>query len=687
MMDGKSDAGANFERDVARFIIEKTDRSIFLTGKAGTGKTTFLKDIVRHTKKKCIVLAPTGIAAVNAGAMTIHSFFQFGLGAFIPGVAEPQSGFRINKSKLELIRKLELLIIDEVSMVRADLMDHMDASLRRIRKSREPFGGVQLFMIGDLYQLPPVAHGMENELLKQYYKTLFFFSSMALKSMQYCCIELKTVYRQSDSGFIGILNRAREGCLTEQDIDALNARCIPGFSPSQEDGYVRLMTHNRQVDSINDAEMARLGGETYFFYAAVSGAYPQEAFPVASELILRKGAQVMFVKNDSEHRFVNGTLGEVTGFGKNHVSVRLAGSGKTIDVEPMSWQSIRYQFDEETNAINARQTGQFTQYPLKLAWAITIHKSQGLTFDKAVIDISGAFSPGQAYVALSRCRTLEGVVFLSPVSQYMFMKDVAVDGYMKCMARDVGELAEEVGYEPFEYEPDETDTDVVEEAESRMAKCRSLPAEVMDMALAKALREWRYRRACEMDKPAFVVFSNAALNGIATMRPETCAELLKVPGIGPAKVEAYGADILRIVEENLRDDVVNEDCGVLREKVSAGEEKTAPKKAKPEFYDDDGNKLDSCGYTFYLYVKGLTVEEIAEARNLAPVTIENHLAGYVASGDLDVHEFVDGDTLAKIDEYCEAHPDETFLKPVYEHFNAEIPYSLIRFAMAAIKHR
>lgn len=470
-------------------------------------------------------------------------------------------------------------------------------------------------------------------------------------------------------------------------MEALNARYIPDFSPLPEEGYVRLMTHNRQVDSINDAEMARLGGETYFFYAAVSGAYPQEAFPVASELILKKGAQVMFVKNDSGHRFVNGTLGEVTGFGKNHISVRLAGSGQTIDVEPMSWQSVRYQFDEETNEINTRQTGQFTQYPLKLAWAITIHKSQGLTFDNAVIDISGAFSPGQAYVALSRCRTLEGVVFLSPVSQYMFMKDVAVDEYMKYMTRDIGDLAMEVGYEPFEYGMDETDTEVVEEAEPRLAKCRSLPAEVMDTALAKELREWRYRRACEMGKPAFVVFSNAALNGIATLRPETRAELLKVSGIGPAKVEAYGADILRIVAENLRDDVVNADLGVDLAETSAVKGKTVPKKAKSELYDDDGNQLDSYGYTFYLYGKGLTVEEIAEARNLAPVTIENHLARYVASGDLDVHEFVDGDTLAKIDEYCVAHPDETFLKPVYEHFNAEIPYSLIRFAMAAIKHR
>lgn len=664
MMDGKYDTGGNFERDVARFIIEKTDRSLFLTGKAGTGKTTFLKDVVRYTKKKCIVLAPTGIAAVNAGAMTIHSFFQFGLGAFIPGVAEPQSGFRINKSKLELIRNLELLIIDEVSMVRADLMDHIDASLRRIRRNSSPFGGVQLLMIGDLYQLPPVAHGMENEMLKQYYRTLFFFSSVALKSMRYCCIELKTVYRQSDSNFIGILNRAREGCLTWQDMRALNARYIPGFSPSPDDGYIRLMTHNRQVDSINAAEMARLGGEMYSFSAKVSGAYPQEAFPVASELTLKKGAQVMFVKNDSEHRFVNGTLGEVIGFGNEHVTVRIAGSGKTIEVEPMSWQSIRYQFDEETNEINSKQTGQFTQYPLKLAWGITIHKSQGLTFDKAVIDISGAFSPGQAYVALSRCRTLDGIVFVSPVSQHVFVKDVAVDEYMKYMARNLEELAAEVGYEYFEYEANESS--VADESELRWPKkAVAVSTEVMDTALARELREWRYGKACEMGKPAFVIFGNSALNGIASLCPVTHAELLKVPGVGPAKVEAYGQDILRIVSGHLKDDGVKFKASAGgKEDVSVIKEKAVPEKAKSELYDDDGNKLDSCGYTFYLYEKGLTADEIAEARNLSPVTIEGHLARYVASGDIDVHEFVDGDMLAKIDKYCMEHPDETHLKPI-----------------------
>lgn len=558
----------NFELNVARFIVEKTDMSLFLTGKAGTGKTTFLRDVVRHTKKKCIVLAPTGIAAVNAGAMTIHSFFQFGLGPFVKGVIEPKSDYRIQKSKLELIRNLQLLIIDEVSMVRADLMDHIDVELRRIRRNSKPFGGVQLLMIGDLQQLPPIAHGGEDELLRQYYKTLYFFSSAALKSMKYSCIELKTVYRQTDGHFINILNHARECTLTNQDIIDLNTRYIPDFSPRPEDGYIRLMTHNRQVDYINAAEMAKLDSHPFTFEAAVTGTFPEESYPTANSLTLKKGAQVMFIKNDPERRFINGTLGEVRSIDKNCIAVRLAESGKTIEVEPMEWQNIRYQFDEETKEISSKQIGRFKQYPLKAAWAITVHKSQGLTFDKAIIDVHAAFSPGQAYVALSRCRTLEGLVLSSPVSASVFMKDKAVDAYMNYIYCPVQDLAFSSCYEYFEYEKKPESEAVGSEekvnakkvnaerinTEKSDAEKPAVPAKIPDTALARELRSWRYERANEIDKPAFVVFSNAALAGIAHLRPTTLTELLKVPGVGPAKVNAYGEEIIGIVRSHLDDD-------------------------------------------------------------------------------------------------------------------------------------
>lgn len=573
----------NFELDVARFIVEKTDMSLFLTGKAGTGKTTFLREVVRYTKKKCIVLAPTGIAAVNAGAMTIHSFFQFGLGPFVQGVIEPKSDFRINKSKLELIRHLQLLIIDEVSMVRADLMDHIDVELRRIRRNSKPFGGVQLLMIGDLQQLPPIAHGGEDELLRQYYKTLYFFSSAALKSMKYSCIELKNVYRQTDRHFIDILNHARNCTLTSQDISDLNARYIPGFSPKPEDGYIRLMTHNRQVDYVNETEMEKLDSKPYTFVAAVTGTFPEESYPTADSLTLKKGAQVMFIKNDPDRRFINGTLGEVKSIDKNSIAVRLAESGTIIDVEPVEWQNIRYQFDEESKEISSKQIGRFKQYPLKAAWAITVHKSQGLTFDKAIIDVHAAFSPGQAYVALSRCRTLDGLVLSSPVSASVFMRDNAVDAYMNYISRPVEELAFSSCYEYFEYE-----------------------------------------------------------------------KKLEQEEVAPVK------------------------------KVKVNQEK--PKKVnKEEPRDDTGKKLNTSEYSYWLYNQGNTVEQIAEKRKLNPVTIEGHLARYVASGDIDVHEFVDGDTLQKVEAYCMEHPEEKALKPIFEHFDAKISYGVLRMAIAAIR--
>lgn len=692
----------NFELNVARFIVEKTDMSLFLTGKAGTGKTTFLRDVVRHTKKKCIVLAPTGIAAVNAGAMTIHSFFQFGLGPFVKGVIEPKSDFRIQKSKLELIRNLQLLIIDEVSMVRADLMDHIDVELRRIRRNSKPFGGVQLLMIGDLQQLPPIAHGGEDELLRQYYKTLYFFSSAALKSMKYSCIELKTVYRQTDGHFINILNHARECTLTNQDITDLNTRYIPDFSPRPEDGYIRLMTHNRQVDYINATEMAKLDSHPFTFEAAVTGTFPEESYPTANSLTLKKGAQVMFIKNDPERRFINGTLGEIRSIDKNCIAVRLAESGKTIEVEPMEWQNIRYQFNDETKEISSKQIGRFKQYPLKAAWAITVHKSQGLTFDKAIIDVHAAFSPGQAYVALSRCRTLEGLVLSSPVSASVFMKDKAVDAYMNYIYCPVQELAFSSCYEYFEYEKKPESEAVGSEekvnakkvnaerinTEKSDAEKPAVPAKIPDTALARELRSWRYERANEIDKPAFVVFSNAALAGIAHLRPTTLTELLKVPGVGPAKVNAYGEEIIGIVRSHLDDDDLEqgETVSEASEAYSQDVVSDAPKKVKKkERRDDEGNKLTSVEYSYWLYKQGYTIAQIAEKRGLNPSTIEGHLVRYVASGDIDVHDFIDGDTLEKVEAYLAGHPDEKALKPVYEHFDSKISYGSLRMAIAAIR--
>lgn len=578
----------NFETELARFIVEKTRKSLFLTGKAGTGKTTFLKDITRHTKKKHIVLAPTGVAAVNAGAMTIHSFFQFGIGAYIPGVVTPQNGFFLRKAKLDLIRNLDLLIIDEISMVRADLLDHIDAELRRIRRSFLPFGGVQLLMIGDLQQLPPIAHGEEETLLRQHYRSLYFFDCKAFQNFDYCCIELRQVYRQSDSHFVEILNRARVGRLTQGDIDELNTRHIPGFSPKAEDNYIRLVTHNRMVQNVNEGEMGRIDSEEYVFDAKITGTFPAESYPTSERLVLKKGAQVMFIKNDPDKRFINGTLGEVCYLWKDKIKVRIADSGVPIEVEPVEWENIRYQMDEANGNIGTSTVGKFRQYPIRPAWAITIHKSQGLTFDRAIIDARAAFSPGQAYVALSRCRSLKGIVLSSPLRASSFMTDGTVEEYMQSHIADPEDLAANVLYEPFDYDrsSDRPEMELKRAVPGKNVpgvKMQGEPAPIrprqamrftrgegdspsraplagnmfgedgapeMNQKVAAALKEWRLEKARSLGIPAFHIFSNKTLDNLATALPKTQAELLQVSGIGPAKAEGYGAAILKIIGEN-----------------------------------------------------------------------------------------------------------------------------------------
>ena len=427
----------NDKLKLARDIVVNTGKNLFLTGKAGTGKTTFLKMLKASAPKRMIVLAPTGIAAVNAGGMTIHSFFQLPLAPYLPGTAFSSNGakynFRFGKNKIKIIRSIDLLVIDEISMVRADLLDAVDNVLRRYCNKDLPFGGVQLLMIGDLQQLAPVVKDDEWQILRQYYDTPYFFSSLALRKTDYCTIELDKVYRQSDLDFLAILNKIRENNCNGDVISALNSRYIPGFSPSSEEGYVRLVTHNRQAREINMHELQKLAGIPHVFHAETEGQFPESSWPVEESLVLKKGAQVMFVKNDSsgEHRYYNGMLGTVESVSGNTIEVRSHDNGETIALGKEEWTNARYVLDENTKEIREEIDGVFRQYPVKLAWAITIHKSQGLTFDKAVIDVSGSFTHGQVYVALSRCRTLDGLVLSSPVSASSVITDRSVEEFTR----------------------------------------------------------------------------------------------------------------------------------------------------------------------------------------------------------------------------------------------------------------
>ena len=443
---------SNEQLDLVWQFVERTGVNVFLTGKAGTGKTTFLRRLKERSPKRMVVVAPTGVAAINAGGVTIHSFFQFPLAPYIPGGSfnTKDEKYRFSKEKKNIIRTLDLLVIDEISMVRADLLDQIDAVLRLHKDRHRPFGGVQLLMIGDLSQLAPVVKDSEWTLLREYYRTPYFFGSHALQQTRHVTIELTHVYRQSDRTFINILNEVRENRLTPASLARLNSRVVESGKmmaegsrpednchlssldfPLDTDGTIRLTTHNATANRYNEERMDALKGVRFTFKAQVTGTFPESSYPAEEKLVLKKGCQVMFLKNDSQgSRYYNGKLGIVSSIDAEHICVRGFDDNEEIEVEPDVWTNARYVIDKETKEIREEIEGEFRQYPLRLAWAITVHKSQGLTFDRAVLDVNAAFAAGQVYVALSRCRSLEGLALTAPLSPLSVKTDAVVTDYM-----------------------------------------------------------------------------------------------------------------------------------------------------------------------------------------------------------------------------------------------------------------
>ncbi|WP_420150067.1 helix-turn-helix domain-containing protein [Spirosoma sp.] len=407
---------ANEKLNLAHNFVLHTNRNIFLTGKAGTGKTTFLQQVKQLSAKRLAVVAPTGVAAINAGGVTIHSLFQLPFGPLVPGSTQ-REGRKFNREKINLLRTLDLLVIDEISMVRADILDGIDEILRRYRHSSQPFGGVQLLLIGDMQQLPPVIKDEDWELLKPYYETGYFFSSNALRQTPYVSIELTHIYRQSDERFISLLNGIREKTITPAQLADLNQRYVPDFAPDDAEGYITLSTHTTTAQQINITKLKALKTPLATFEAVIEGDFPAHAYPTEVSLDLKVGAQVMFVKNDisRDKLYYNGKIGRITSMDDDVIYVTSQSNGDEISVYPAAWTNIRYSIDPTTKEIKSEAIGTFTQFPLKLAWAITIHKSQGLTFEKAIIDASAAFAHGQVYVALSRCKTLDGLVLRAPI--------------------------------------------------------------------------------------------------------------------------------------------------------------------------------------------------------------------------------------------------------------------------------
>ncbi len=429
-------------------FVNQTNKHLFITGKAGTGKTTFLKYIKEHSHKKMAVIAPTGVAAINAGGMTIHSFFQLPMGLFLPldgggwnnyssevhNRSTLLKNLRLRNDKREVLRQLDLLVIDEISMVRTDLLDAIDTVMRHVRRQPLiPFGGVQMVYIGDLFQLPPVARNEDWSILKQYYKSPFFFEAKALQTAPPLYIELKKMYRQKDDVFINILNNVRNNCCTSEDLERLHQQYDSSFIPAKKESYITLTSHNARADTINQNELNKLSGKPFIYEAQITGEFYDRSFPAEKELRLKVGAQIMFIKNDKgeARRYYNGKIGTVTNLDKDKITVTFPNEPDELELELEKWENIRYTYDQQKDNLKQEELGTFTQYPIRLAWAITIHKSQGLTFERAIVDAGASFAAGQVYVSLSRLTSLEGLVLHSRILPNSISTDTRVIDYVQ----------------------------------------------------------------------------------------------------------------------------------------------------------------------------------------------------------------------------------------------------------------
>ena len=721
----------NEESILAWNIIEKTSANLFLTGKAGTGKTTFLKQLKEKSPKRMVVLAPTGIAAINAGGMTIHSFFQLPFSPYIPGTtfgSGEQKRYQFSKLKRNIIRSIDLLVIDEISMVRSDLLDAIDSVLRQYRKRHDlPFGGVQLLMIGDLQQLAPVVTAQEEQLLKEHYDTPFFFSSNALKQVGYLTVELKKVYRQQDEQFISLLNQIRENRASDATLQALNQRFIPNFEPPKNSNFIRLTTHNAPAQYINEQQLAALPSRAFSYTAEVEDNFPESSYPADFVLTLKPGAQVMFIKNDPQHRFYNGMIGEVIGVKPDEegdkIIVRSKDSDEEFELEKMEWVNAKYTINEETKEIEETVEGKFRQYPLRLAWAITIHKSQGLTFEHAIIDASHSFTHGQTYVALSRCKTLEGMVLSQPLSRGAIISSQTVDAFNSQLAAPT---QEQISYLEQQY----------------VLHCIG---ELFDFYafsgsyehLMRCLVEYfssKYPRGVSEYQKLQVVLKS--LIGVSDkFRLQYTRMLSQNPDILQAELQErihkgaeYFFDKIGILSDLIKKSNLDTDNKVakkqfqdrfsvfsedvkLKERLLKYERSAVftvtdylKKKAQFMLLDEMGEGASSsAGYasgrkarkqkksnepkepkiptkevSFKLYQQGMTVDQIAAERGFTKGTIIGHLTSYVKEGKVGLRALISSAHEKKIREFMEAHPEMEHFSEIKEALGAGIDYYEIK---------
>ncbi|WP_456106034.1 helix-turn-helix domain-containing protein [Prevotella sp.] len=700
-------------------FVEHTGISIFLTGKAGTGKTTFLRTFKEKSSKRSIIVAPTGVAAINAGGMTIHSFFQLPLSPFVPEV-NFKNRFDYSKEKRKIIRTLDLLIIDEISMVRSDVLDAIDSVLRRFKEHEKPFGGVQLLMIGDLQQLTPVVTPEDEVILQRYYDTSYFFGSKALRSISYVTIELTHVYRQQDEEFITLLNNIREGEVSETDLKKLNERFNPNFEPEVGSDYIRLTTHNKMAESYNEVQLHNLPSKACTFIAEADGNFPEYNYPADFKLTLKRGAQVMFIRNDNNGRYYNGRIGHVTHIDNEKILVLCPGDDKEIEVQQETWENTKYSLNEKTKQIEAEVQGTFKQYPLRLAWAITIHKSQGLTFEHAIIDAQSSFAAGQVYVALSRCKTLEGLILASPISSSAIINDNQVMNYISHQTEEAeksiaalptlkAEYYRQLLLELFSF----TDLKACEDALYRVLTeyfykypkiitLHKMAIIDLDERIMSISLKWKgiicNMTTDQLHEDDFLQRMKKGALYFHSQLTEIFSHLLDMTkGVQSNNKIAYKrfdnnyADLLQtyVVKHELLGRIMEKGFSInsyLTAKqeaiLNSLEEKTGRnRKNKIEETTPKVPKISTGEVTFNLFKTGKSIEEIAKERNLTPATIQGHLIPYIQKGEIKLNEVIDEGKAKTILQKIQLAGKEASLKAIKILCPADITYTDILLIM------
>lgn len=700
--------------------IDRTNAPIFLTGRAGTGKTTLLHKIIKTTYKRLVVAAPTGIAAINAGGVTMHSLLQLPFGTYVPDdsygygqrINSPSSvlkQLKFSQKKRKLLRQVQLLIIDEVSMLRADTLDCADTILRSIRgKKHLPFGGLQLLFIGDLHQLPPVVKDEEWELLKRYYKSPFFFDAKVFQELDPVYIELDKIYRQSDETFIGILNRVRSNSHTEDDIETLNQFHDPYLTPESSEGYIYLTTHNWKASKINEGRLAAIEADPKIYDASISGDFPESMYPINTSLHVKLGAQVMFMKNDPEpeKKYYNGKLGVVTDFGDNYIEVK--SDGQTIVLESYVWENRKFGINDQ-GEVEEKVVGKFTHFPLKLAWSVTIHKSQGLTFEHAILDLSDSFAPGQMYVALSRLTSLKGLILATRIPDTVIPKDPSLENFERSKSSDE-ELINQLDAKSHQYLTDFVSLtyNLDDTKELFMTQFRSfsdLGTKSTKRAYLNQVHEW----TDQLSELADVGFKFGRQMSQLLLSDTSADELIKriekaqtyyepklaslAESIQNARSKAAKTKGLKGFSKELKElsqQVINNlkeirKAAPLTTYILQGNEP-----GQFDFSDlkelDHGkvdDKVPSKNISLELYKTGKNSFEIAEERQMAQSTIEGHLASFVESGEVNVMDFTTEEIKEKVGKLI-AQKSLT-LSELKQLLPDSVTYTQIRFAQEALK--